>query len=109
MANSTPNQKSSPAESIRSNRTGLSDISQRMETRDALYLFACHVEWCTKQSLVEYNELLAAMDDHDCYIRSLAEELVTRRLIQAYLLTQILRLGEKQRTGLPLANSCRDG
>ena len=78
MANSTPNQKSSPAESARYNRTGLSDISQRTEARDALYLFACHVEWCTKQSLVEYNEPLAAMDDHDCYIRSLAEELVTR-------------------------------
>jgi hypothetical protein len=67
MANSTPNQKSSPAESVCSNRT-----------RDALYLFACHVEWCTKQSLVEYKELLAAMDHHDCYIRTLAEELLAQ-------------------------------
>ena len=67
MANSTPNQKSPPAESVRSNRT-----------RDALYLFACHVEWCTKQSPVEYKELLAAIDDLDCYIRTLAEELLTR-------------------------------
>ena len=72
MANSTPNQNS--AESVRSNRTGLSDISEKKETRDALYLFACHVEWCTKQSLVEYNELLAAMDDHDCYIRTLQKD-----------------------------------
>jgi hypothetical protein len=78
MANSTPSQKSSPAESAHSNRTGLSDISERTETRDALYLFACHVEWCTKQSLFEYNELLAAMDDHDCYMRILAEELFSR-------------------------------
>jgi hypothetical protein len=78
MANSTPNQKRPPAESVRSNRTGLSDISGRKETRDALYLFACHVEWCTKQSLVEYKELLAAIDDHDGYIRTLAEELLTR-------------------------------
>jgi hypothetical protein len=78
MANSTPNQKRSPAESVRTNRTGLSDISERTEARDALYLFACHVEWCTKQSLVEYNELLAAMDDHDEYICTLAKELVTR-------------------------------
>jgi hypothetical protein len=78
MENSTPNQKSSPAESFRSNRTGLSDVSERNETRDALYLFACHVEWCTKQSLFEYSELLAAMDDHDCHIRTLPEELVTR-------------------------------
>jgi hypothetical protein len=78
MANSTPNRKSSPAESVPSNRTGLSDIPERKETRDALYLFACHVEWRTKQSLVEYKELLAAMDDHDDYICTLAEELVTR-------------------------------
>jgi hypothetical protein len=67
MANSAPNQKSSPAKSVRSNRT-----------RDPLYLFACHVEWCTKQSLVEYKELLAAIDDHDSYIRTLAGELLTR-------------------------------
>ena len=51
---------------------------RRKETRDVLYLFACHVEWCTKQSLVEYKELLAAIDDHDCYIRTLAEELLAR-------------------------------
>jgi hypothetical protein len=63
MANSTPNQKSPPAESVRSNRTGLAEISEKKETRDALYLFACHVEWCTKQSLVEYKELLASIDD----------------------------------------------
>jgi len=43
-----------------------------------LYLFACHVAWCTKQSLVEYKELLAAIDDHDGSIRTLAEELLTR-------------------------------
>lgn len=78
MANSMPNQESSLAESVRCNRTGLSDMSERKETRDALYLFACHVEWCTKQSLVEYNELLAAMDDQDDYICTLAEKLVTR-------------------------------
>jgi hypothetical protein len=78
MAHSTPNQKSSPTESVRRNRTGLAEISEKTETRDALYLFACHVEWCTKQRLVEYNELLAAMDDHDCHIRTLAEELATR-------------------------------
>jgi hypothetical protein len=78
MANSTPNQKSSPAESVRGNRTSLPVISEKTETRDALYLFACHAEWCTTQSLVEYRELLAAIDDHDCYIRTLAEELLTR-------------------------------
>ena len=80
MANNTPNQKSSPAESVRCNRTGLAKISEKTETRDALYLFACHVEWCTQQSLVEYKELLAAINDHDCYIRTLADELLTRNL-----------------------------
>jgi hypothetical protein len=78
MVVNTPNQKTSPAESVRSNRTGLAGISEKTEPRDALYLFACHVEWCTKQSLVEHNELLEAMDDHDCYIRILAEELANR-------------------------------
>jgi hypothetical protein len=78
VANCTRNQKSPPAESVRSNRTGLAEISEKTETRDALYLFACHVEWCTKQSLVEYKVLLAAINDHDCYIRTLAEELLTR-------------------------------
>ena len=78
MANSTPNQKSSPAESVRSNRTGLSDISEKGNPRCVVLLFACHLEWCTKQSLVEYKELLAAIDDHDCCIRTLAEELLTR-------------------------------
>lgn len=78
MANSTPNQKSPPAESVCSNRTGLAETSEKKETRDPLYLFACHVEWYTKQRLIEYKELLAAIDDRDCYIRTLAEELLTR-------------------------------
>lgn len=77
MASSTPNQKSSPAEAVR-NRTGLAETSEKTETRDALYLFACYVECCTKQSLVEHEELLVAIDDHDCSIRTLAEELLTR-------------------------------
>jgi hypothetical protein len=78
MANSTLNQESSPAESVRINRTGLTEISEKTETHDALYLFACHVEWCTTKSLVEYRELHAAIDDHDCHIRTLTEELLTR-------------------------------
>jgi hypothetical protein len=78
MANSTLDQESHLVESVRSDSTSLADISENNETRDALYLFACHVEWCTKQSLVEYRELLAAIDDHDCDIRALGEELLTR-------------------------------
>jgi hypothetical protein len=84
MANSTPNHKSPPAKSVRSNGTGLAEISERTETRNALYLFACYVEWCTKHSLVEYRELLAAIDDHESYIRTLAEELLTRSSRPAY-------------------------
>jgi hypothetical protein len=36
MANSTPNHKSLPAESVRINRNGLAEISKKTETRDAL-------------------------------------------------------------------------
>jgi hypothetical protein len=79
MANSTQAEKSLPGESVRSNRAVLADIPENNEHRDALYLFACHVEWRTNQSPVEYQELVAAIDDHDCYIRTLAEELLARR------------------------------
>ena len=78
MENSTPYQKSPPVESARSNNTGLADISENIGRRDALYLFACYLEWYTKQSLVAYQELLAAIDGHDCDIRNLAEKLLSR-------------------------------
>jgi hypothetical protein len=50
MANSTQAEKSLPGESVRSNRAVLADIPENNEHRDALYLFACHVEWRTNQS-----------------------------------------------------------
>jgi hypothetical protein len=59
------------------NRAVLANIPGNNEHRDALYLFACHVEWRTNHSPVEYEELLAAIDDHDGFIRALAEELLS--------------------------------
>jgi hypothetical protein len=46
--------------------------------RDALYLFVCHIEWQINRNLAAYQELLAALDDHDQDIRRLAEELLHR-------------------------------
>ncbi len=51
-------------------------MSEKIEHRDALYLFACHVEWRTKRNLDAYLELLAALDDHDDDIRRFAESLL---------------------------------
>jgi hypothetical protein len=51
-------------------------MSQKIGHRDALYLFACHLEWRTKRNLAAYLELLAALDDHDGDIRRLAEALL---------------------------------
>ncbi len=53
-------------------------MSEKIEHRDALYLFACHLEWRTKRNLAAYQELLAALDDHDCDIRCVAESLLQR-------------------------------
>ena len=61
-----------------SNRIAFSDMSEKIGHRDALYLFACHLEWRTKQNLAAYQELLAALDDHDSNIRRLAESLLHR-------------------------------
>jgi hypothetical protein len=41
-------------------------------------LFACHLEWRTKRNLAAYQELLAALDDHNDDIRRLAESLLQR-------------------------------
>jgi len=53
-------------------------MSEKIRHRDALYLFACHVEWHTKRNLAAYHELIAALDDHDGDIRGLAESLLHR-------------------------------
>ncbi len=46
--------------------------------RNPLYLFACHLEWCIKGRLDAYQELVAALDDPDEDIRSVAEHLLHR-------------------------------
>jgi len=40
-------------------------MSEKIGHRDALYLFACHLEWRTKRDLAAYQELLSALDDQD--------------------------------------------
>jgi len=46
--------------------------------RDPLYLFACHSAWRLERNLKAYQEILAAMDDCDPSIRTLAEHLLHR-------------------------------
>jgi len=53
-------------------------MSEKIGHRDPLYLFTCHLEWRTKRNLAAYEELLAALDDHDHDIRRLAEYLLHR-------------------------------
>jgi hypothetical protein len=67
-----------PVESACNKRIDLADILEKMGHRDALYLFACHLEWRTERNLAAYQELLAALDDHDGDIRRLAEYLLHR-------------------------------
>jgi len=67
-----------PVASACSDRIALTDMSEKIDHRDALYLFACHLEWRTKRNLAAYQELLAALDDHDRDIRLLAESLLHR-------------------------------
>jgi hypothetical protein len=53
-------------------------MSENNEHRDALYLFACYLEWRTTQDLAAYQELLAVLDGRDCDIRSFAEGMLRR-------------------------------
>jgi len=89
MANSMLAEKGLPRESVRSNKAVLASIPENNAHRDALYLFACHVEWCVNQSPVEYEELLAAIHDHDGFIRALAKDLLSRRSIGSASHTEI--------------------
>ena len=59
-------------------RIALTDMSEKIGHHDALYLFACHLEWLTKRDLAAYQEFLAALDDHDGDIRRFAESLLHR-------------------------------
>ncbi len=65
-------------DSMPNSRIALADMSEKIGHRDALYLFTCHLEWRTERNLAAYQELLAALDDHDDDIRRLAEYLLHR-------------------------------
>jgi len=56
----------------------VTDMSEKLECRDPLCLFACHLEWRKKGTLAAYQELLAALDDPDSDIRVVAEVLLYR-------------------------------
>jgi hypothetical protein len=45
---------------------------------DPLYLFVCHVEWHQRRNLEAYQELVAALDDSDGSIRTIAEMMLHR-------------------------------
>jgi hypothetical protein len=66
----------------------LADMSEKLEYRDPLYLFACHLEWRNRGNLAAYQELLAALGDPDCDIRVVAEVLLHRD-------SQVSELAEK--------------
>jgi hypothetical protein len=53
-------------------------MSENVGQRDPLYLFACHLEWHNSGNIAAYQELLAALDDHNCDIRMVAEALLHR-------------------------------
>ena len=53
-------------------------MSKTNQHRDALYLFACHLEWHIKGNVAAYRELVAALDDPDGDVRTLAESLLHR-------------------------------
>jgi len=46
--------------------------------RDPYYLFACHLEWRSNRNLNAYQQLVAALDDCDEQIRSIAQDLLQR-------------------------------
>ena len=71
-----PDNNDLPVESASSKRIALTDMSEKIGHRDALYLFSCHLEWLTKRNLAAYQELLAGARRSDGDIRGLAEYLL---------------------------------
>jgi hypothetical protein len=51
-------------------------MAEKIRHRDALYLFACHLEWAPQTELGRYHELIAALDDQDGDLRRLAKSLL---------------------------------
>jgi hypothetical protein len=50
---------------------------EKIAHRDALYLFACHLEWDTRHNLAAYEELLAALDDRESAFAGLQNRFYT--------------------------------
>jgi hypothetical protein len=59
-------------------RPGSSEYSTIAGNHDPLYLFVCHVEWHQRRNLEAYQELVAALDNSDKRIRTLAEMMLHR-------------------------------
>ena len=53
-------------------------MSKNAGHRDPLYLFICHLEWHRRRNLAAYQDLVAALDDRDSDVRSVAEALLHR-------------------------------
>ncbi len=60
---------------VRKPETERDEAAQR---RDPLFLFACHLDWRQKRNVKAYQELVAALDDQNEEIRTLAEDLLRR-------------------------------
>ena len=78
----------------------MTDMSEKIGHRDALYLFACHLEWLTERNLAAYQELLAALDDPDGDIRRLAEYLLHRSSPRPERVRQVSNPGEEHPFGV---------
>jgi hypothetical protein len=59
-------------------RPGSSEHSTIAGNHDPLYLFVCHVQWHKRRNLEAYQELVAALDDSDGRIRTIAEMMLHR-------------------------------
>ena len=59
-------------------RPGLPEQSIIAGNHDPLYLFVCRVEWHQRRNLEAYQDLVAALDDSDRRIRTIAEMMLHR-------------------------------
>ncbi len=58
--------------------TKYTNILERPKERDSLFLFLCEMQWRERHDLYAYQELVAALDDTNEDIRTLAEDLLHR-------------------------------
>jgi hypothetical protein len=69
-------------------------MSEKLESRDALYLFVCHLEWRNRGNVAAYQELVSALDDPDGDIRVVAEVLLQRNSLRSELTERSVERGE---------------